>query len=169
MERKHRHIVGTRLSLLAYSHLPSTYWVEAFFTTIYLINRLPTPILKLSTPYTLLFHKAPDYSQLRVFGCACYLLLRPYNHHKLEFHSKKCIFLGYSSNQKGYRCLDPFFYRVYISRHVVFDEKVCLAQDGALLTTPSSDSSQQVAPSLGTVLPSHLISPSSLPSSHVSA
>jgi hypothetical protein len=49
----------------------------------------------------------------------------------------------------------------------VFDEKVFLAQDGALLTAPSSDSSQQVAPSLGTVLPFHLFSPSPLPSSHV--
>lgn len=33
-----------------------------------------------------------------------------------------CIFLGYSSNHKGYRCLDLQSNRVHISRHVVFDE-----------------------------------------------
>lgn len=143
-ERKHWHIVETGLSLLAHSHLPSTYWVEAFSTAIYLINRLPTPTLKFSTPYTLLFNKAPNYSQLRVFGCACYLLLCPYNRHKLEFCSKKCIFLGYSSNQKGYQCLDPSSHRVYISRHVVFDEKVFLAHDGSPLTASVGGSSQKV-------------------------
>jgi hypothetical protein len=124
--------------------------------------------LKFSTPYTLVFSKAPDYSQLRVFGCACYPLLRLYNRHKLEFRSKKCIFLGYSSNQKGYRCLDHSSHRVYISKHVVFDENVFPAQDGALLTAPSGGSSQQVVPSLSTVLLPHLFFPSSLPSSHVS-
>jgi hypothetical protein len=166
-ERKRRHIVETELSLHAHSHLPSTYWVEAFSTAIYLINRLPTPTLKWSVPYTLLFNKAPDFSQLRVFGCACYPL-RPYNRHKPEFRSKKCIFLGYSSNKKGYRCLDPSSHRVYISRHVVFDEKVFHTQDGALLTMSFGGSLPQVAPPSGTFLYPHLFFPSPPTSSHVS-
>jgi hypothetical protein len=75
-----------------------------------------------------------------VFGCACYSLLRPYTKHKLEFRSKQCVFLGYSSNQKGYRCLDPASNRIYISRHVIFDEHTFPAKDKAYLTASTEDS-----------------------------
>jgi hypothetical protein len=44
--------------------------------------------------------------------------------HKLQFHSKQCIFLGYSSLHKGFRRLDVAGGCVYISRDVVFDEAV---------------------------------------------
>ena len=121
-ERKHRHIMETGLSLLAQSHLPTKYWVEAFLTGIYLINRTPTPVLGHISPYFKLFTQAPNYSFLRTFGCACYPLLRPYTKHKLAFRSKQCIFLGYSSQHHGYRCLDPVSQKIYISRNVVFDE-----------------------------------------------
>ena len=33
-----------------------------------------------------------------------------------------CVFLGYSETYKGYRCLYPPTGRVYLSRHVLFDE-----------------------------------------------
>lgn len=37
------HIVETRLNLMAHSSTPSKFWHYAFDTTVYLINRLPTP------------------------------------------------------------------------------------------------------------------------------
>jgi hypothetical protein len=46
------------------------------------------------------------------------------NKHKLEFRSKPCVFIGYSSHHKGYKCLDLETGRVYISRDVIFDEAV---------------------------------------------
>uniref|UniRef100_A0A2N9EVL6 Integrase catalytic domain-containing protein n=1 Tax=Fagus sylvatica TaxID=28930 RepID=A0A2N9EVL6_FAGSY len=131
-ERKHRHVVDTGLALLAHSGLSTKYWVDAFLTAIYLINRLPTPTISNQTPYYKLFHHDPDYNILRTFGCACFPLMRPYNPHKLAFRSKKCIFLGYSSNHRGYRCLDFSTNRVYISRDVVFNE-----QDFPAKTSPS--------------------------------
>lgn len=45
------------------------------------------------------------------------------------FRSKKCIFLEYSSNYQGYGCLDLATKRIYISRHVVFDENTFPTQD----------------------------------------
>ena len=88
-----------------------------------LINRLPISGLKKS-PWELLFNRQPDYSKLKVFGCQCYPWLKPYIHSKLDAKSKSCVFLGYSLQHKGYRCLDPITNRIYISRHVVFDEKL---------------------------------------------
>ncbi|KAL6324735.1 hypothetical protein AAG906_017075 [Vitis piasezkii] len=129
-ERKHRHVVEMGLSLLAQSLLPTKFWVDAFLTSIFLINRLPTSTLDNQTPYLKLFGKHPDYTSLRTFGCACFPLLRPYATHKLMFRSKRCIFLGYSSHQNGYRCLDPVTQKVLISRHVVFNENTFPAKDG---------------------------------------
>ena len=95
---------------------------------------MPTPTLKHNNPYAKLFNKSPDYSFLRVFGCACYPLLRPYNSTKFAFRSKKCTFLGYSSNHRGYRCLDLDSGHVYLSRHVVFDENSFPFRDKAIFT-----------------------------------
>jgi hypothetical protein len=61
---------------------------------------------------------------LRVFGCACWPNLRPYNTRKLAFRSTKCVFLGYSPRHKGVKCLDITTGRVYVSRDVVFDENI---------------------------------------------
>ena len=123
-ERKHRHLVETGLALLAHSSLPLRFWDEAFLTACYLINRMPTPVLNKDTPLFRLFHVQPNYSSLRIFGCACWPSLRKYNAHKLEFRSKMCVFLGYSPLHKGYKCLDRTSGRIYISRDVVFDESV---------------------------------------------
>jgi hypothetical protein len=59
-----------------------------------------------------------------VFGCVCWPNLRPYNAHKLSFRSVRCVFLGYSSRHKGFKCLEPSTGRVYISRDVTFYESV---------------------------------------------
>jgi hypothetical protein len=150
-ERKHRHIVETGPTLLAQSHLPSKFWVETFSTAVYLINGLPTPTLIFQTPYHKLFHSHPNYTFIKVFGCAAYPLLRPYIKHKLEFRSKQCIFIGYSSNHKGYRCLDPTTNRVYISRNVVFDESLFPALGKGPVSHPASIPSSAT----GTLLPSH--------------
>lgn len=121
-ERKHRHIVEVGLSLLAQASMPLEYWEEAFLSATYIINRIPSKVIKYETPLKHLFKQKPDYSSLRVFGCACWPNLRPYNTHKLQFCSKQCVFLGYSNLHKGFKCLDPSSGRVYISRDVVFDE-----------------------------------------------
>jgi hypothetical protein len=104
--------------------MPLKFWDEAFLTTTYLINRLPSKTINFDTPYERLFHTKPTYSSLRVFGCACWPNIRPYNSHKLAFCSTQCVFLGYNSRHKGVKCLEVKTGRVYISRDVVFDETV---------------------------------------------
>ncbi|KAL6334026.1 hypothetical protein AAG906_000080 [Vitis piasezkii] len=107
-ERRHRHIVETGLTLLSHASLPLTFWTHAFATTVYLINRMPTPTLNLSSPYENIFGSPPNYSKLRIFGCLCYPWLRPYSSHKLD----------------AYMCYHPPTSRMYVSRHVKFVESV---------------------------------------------
>ena len=107
--------------MLAQADMPLFFWWEAFHTTVFLINRLPTLVLSNISYFQKLFGRLPDYSFLRNFGCSCYPHLRPYNTHKLQFHSCKCLVLGYSSVHKGYLCLHPSS-QVFISRNVIFNE-----------------------------------------------
>jgi hypothetical protein len=102
--------------------MPLKFWDKAFSTAAHIINRLPSRVIEFPSPFEKLFGTKPDYSWLKVFGCACWPHLRPYNTRKLEFHSKQCVFLGYNSCHKGYKCLDVATGRVYISRDVMFDE-----------------------------------------------
>ena len=107
VERKNKHVVKMRLSLLAHFKMPLSYWPYAFQT-----------ISNVSSCQTL--YVVPNYSFLKVFGCSNFPFLRPYNQHKLQFRLVKCVFLGCNSKHKGYLCLDILFGKIYISRHVIF-------------------------------------------------
>jgi hypothetical protein len=123
-ERKHRHIVETGLALLAQAQMPLRFWDDAFNTATFLINRMPSRTIDNDTPLHKLFGTQPNYTSLRVFGCACWPNLRAYNDKKLSFKTKRCTFLGYSASHKGYKCFDHTTGRVYISRDVIFDENI---------------------------------------------
>jgi hypothetical protein len=122
VERRIRHIVDTGLALLSHSHVPFTHWDDAFDTACYLINRLPATATRPQTPFEKLFHHPPNYTHLKTFGCECWPYLRPYNSHKFSFRSTSCVFLGYSKPHSGYKCLDISSGRIYVARHVIFNE-----------------------------------------------
>jgi histone deacetylase 1/2 len=121
-ERKHRHIVKVVRSLLVHASMPLNFWDEAFLTVVFLINRSPSKVIQQHTSYEHLHGVAPDYTFLRSFGCAVWPNLRPYNSRKFEFHSKRCVFVGYNNQHKGFKCLDRVEGHVHISCDVVFDE-----------------------------------------------
>ncbi|KAM1092092.1 hypothetical protein ACFX19_019727 [Malus domestica] len=121
-ERKHRHIIETSITLLRTASLPPSFWSYACQASVYLINRMPSSTLENKSPFKVLFNSIPEINHLRVFGCSCYPLLRPYNHTKLQPRTSKCIFLGYASKYKGYICFEVHKRRVFISCHVLFDE-----------------------------------------------
>lgn len=124
VERKNRHVVELGLSIMKTASIPLKFWDHIFHSVVFLINRLPTKATNNAIPYTQAFNASPDYSLLKVLGCLCYPYLRDYSQHKLDSRSAPCVFIGYSSLHKGYKCLDPSTNKVYISRHVVFHETI---------------------------------------------
>jgi len=156
VERRHRHIVETRLTLLGQCKAPFLFWNYTFETSVYLINPMPTPVLANRSPFDCLFLQSSDYHFLHTFGCLCFSFLRPYNNHKLDFRSSPCVFLSYSSSHLGYRCFDIASECIYISHHVRFHEHVFPFENSEQIPKVSSPPAPQPAT---TVLPNLLPSP----------
>jgi len=87
-------------------------------------NRHPTKTLDGLTPFFVLYSTQPSYAHLWVFGYACYPNLSSTAPHKLSPRSNLCVLIGYSTDNKGYQCLDLHSNRVIVSRHVVFNESL---------------------------------------------
>ncbi|KAL0423678.1 UNVERIFIED_CONTAM: Retrovirus-related Pol polyprotein from transposon RE1 [Sesamum radiatum] len=84
---------------------------------------MPSTVLNRDTPYSCLFPDKPLFGIApRVFGCVCFVHIHSPNLDKLSPRSVKCIFLGYSRTQKGYRCYDPQSRKSFTSADVTFFE-----------------------------------------------
>ena len=93
-------------------HIPKYLWGDAILTACYLINRMPTRVLKYITPLQCLTNSFPDNRitselPLKVFGCTVFVHLPSHLRSKLDPRAEKCVFVGYAPNKKGYKCLNP--------------------------------------------------------------
>jgi len=64
--------------MLFHATIPFHFWVKAFSTTVFIINRLPTLVLNGTSPFEILYGKSPTYATFRIFGCLCFPNLRDY-------------------------------------------------------------------------------------------
>ncbi|KAJ9709547.1 hypothetical protein PVL29_001161 [Vitis rotundifolia] len=122
-ERKNRHLVETARTILLHSNVPFRFWGDAVLTACYLINRMPSSILHDQILHSLLFPDQPLYFlPPRVFGCTCFVHILTPGQDKLSAKAMKCLFVGYSRLQKGYRCYSLETHRYFISADVTFFE-----------------------------------------------
>ena len=113
-ERKIGHISEKARALLLDSNVPVTLWSKAVLTATQLINRLPTPSCENDSPLNRLQKFYPNVTLknnliLRIFGCICFIHNNKIGLSKFEARSIKCVFIGYSNTQKGYKCYSPEF------------------------------------------------------------
>ena len=96
-------------------------------TVVNFINRLPTKTLNLKSPIEVLeklFPKVRLRNGLipRVFGCVSYVHSHHLSPDKLSVKALKCVFVGYSNTQKGYKFYHPLTRRVIITKDIIFNE-----------------------------------------------
>ena len=92
--------------LLFEKNMQKKFWAEAVHTSVYLLNRLPIRALNKKTPYEAWFGVKPSVNHLKIFGSLCYVYVPDVKRKKLDQRSLEGVFLGYSSNNKGYRVFD---------------------------------------------------------------
>ena len=72
--------------------------------------------------HELYFGRKPNLRHLRVFGSIAYVYVPKEKQRKLDAKVKNCILVGYSDEQKGYKCYNPQTKQGSVSRGVVLDE-----------------------------------------------
>ena len=103
---------------LAQSSLPPSFWGEALNT--HTRNHCPSKSLGGKTAYEKWMGKAPDVSYSMEFGSRVFTLNRSPTKGKLDPRSKEGIFVGYSSERKGYHIWLKDENRIDIGRDVRF-------------------------------------------------
>ena len=124
-QRKNNHLLEVTRSLLFGSNVPKHFWFDGLLTACFSINRLPSKVLKFQTLLSTLqtfFPTSRTFSDidLCVFRCSAFVHIHEPNHGKLDAGSCKCVSLGYSSIQKGYRCYYPEKRKYFVSKDVAF-------------------------------------------------
>lgn len=121
-ERKNRHLLEVARSLMFTMNIPKFLWGEAVKTATYLINRMPLRVLNYKTPAQCLLKSNDFVVPSKVFGCVCFVHDYRNSVGKLDPRAIKCVFMGYSPTQKGYRCWCPSEHRFFVSMDVTFRE-----------------------------------------------
>jgi len=109
-------------TMLADSKLPHCFWAEALSMYVYIRNRSLTNVFVGITLCEALCGIKPDMGFFRISGCSAYAHIPKAERYKPERKSRKCVLLGHSATQRGYRLHDPERLKVFHSRDVVFDE-----------------------------------------------
>ena len=110
-ERKNHYLVETAHTLLLQHTIPQRFLRDAILTACNLINRKPSSILSDQVPHSLLFPNQPLFCLPPcVFECTCFVHILAAGQDKFSTKAAKCIFLGYSHLQQGYRCYSPNTY-----------------------------------------------------------
>ena len=97
-------------------------WIDAVFTTCYLVNRMHSTVLGFQIPHVLFFDRPLYTLPPHVFGCTCYVHTLDPGCEKIDPWAIKYVFLGYFRTQKGYKCYSPVLRHTFVCVDVTFNE-----------------------------------------------
>src|SRR4051812_23212585 len=103
-EQKNHHLLEVARALMFQMNMPKFLWSDAVLTATYLINRMPSRVLRMKSPCQIHLGENKFIVPPKVFGCTCFVRYYRPAVGKLDPRTIKCIFVGYSPSQKGYLC-----------------------------------------------------------------
>jgi transposase InsO family protein len=104
-ERQMRMIMEKARAFLYDGHHPVILIDEAIMMAVTIINVTPTAVLDGDSPHERWFRNIPATSHFRSFGCLAYRHVPKDMRNKVEDRAFKCIFVGYNTQQGGYKLL----------------------------------------------------------------
>lgn len=105
-ERENRTIMESARSMIYANNLDLNLWAEAVHSAVFILNRTGTSTIKDKTPYELWYGKRATFNRFRIFGSEVYVHIPKQRRRKLDAKSKKCVFVGYDDDTKGFRVVD---------------------------------------------------------------
>jgi hypothetical protein len=126
-ERRFRTLGERTLCMLIRSSLPKIFWWDAYESSNYITNLLPTKTAKgYISPEEFIKGEPPDISHLRVWGCQAFAR-KPRNYLRKDLSEKvySGYLIGYSVEREiGYKIWVPSLKEIVISVHCNFNEVI---------------------------------------------
>lgn len=125
IERKNRHLLEVGRALMFIMGVTKHFWCDVVLTAAYLINGMSLRVLNFKTPLDTLRTVYP-LSKIfcsfppPVLNCVAFFHLHSQNRGKLDPRAFRCVFLGYSPIEKGYKCYYPPTRKFFVSIDVIF-------------------------------------------------
>ena len=111
-------------SMMNERNIPQTYWVEAIHIVVHILNKAHLKSHSDKTPYELWFGRPALIKHFKVFGSKCYIKNNHENIGKYDDKVDEGIFLGYSTNSKGYICYNKRLHKLVDCRDIKVDEEI---------------------------------------------
>ena len=104
------------------------------------MNRCTTSNVHDITPHEKYYGRKLDLSHLKIFGTIAFMHIPDEKRQKLDPKSEKCIRVGYSLEQKGYKYFNSSIRKVHVSCDVFDESKSWCVPD----STPSEPIEEEV-------------------------
>jgi hypothetical protein len=104
-------------------NVPKYLWGETTQTTTYLIKRMLLRVVDFNTPLEMVTGTTSFKVPPKKFGCVYFVHNTSLDINKFDVRAHKCIFIGYSSGKKWYKCYDPVKKRMFESMDVTLEKQ----------------------------------------------
>jgi hypothetical protein len=132
VEKCNRTLMDMVRSMISYSTLSVSLWMEALKTAIHILNRVPNKSV-LKTPYQMWTGRVPLVNHLRVWGSPAEAKVFNLTIAKLDPKIVSCHFIGYSERSKGFHFYCPDRSTKFVEmRHAVFLEDEMIRGSGKI-------------------------------------
>jgi hypothetical protein len=119
-ERRNRTMMDMVRSILSYSMLPISLWMEALKSAVHILNRVPSKSVP-KTSYEMRTGRKHTLNYLHVWDCPAEAKLFNPSIGKLDSKTVSCHFIGYPDRSKWFRFYCPDRYnKIMETRHVFF-------------------------------------------------
>ncbi|GKB62487.1 retrovirus-related pol polyprotein from transposon TNT 1-94 [Tanacetum coccineum] len=129
IERWNRTLVEAARTMLSAAKIPLFFWAEAIATACFTQNRSLVIPRHEKIPYHIINGRKPTVKFFHIFGSLCYIVRDGENLDKIKEKGDACIFVGYSTQSKGYRVYNKRTRLIVETIHVNFGELPLMVSD----------------------------------------